>query len=274
MHLIFVDDSTRKLASSPYNRRLVAAGAVLLESGAAHTAEREIGTLCRAAGFPDGAEFKWSPAKTDWMHDHLKAQDRLDFQTGVVDILRRNGANVIFVGEVEGNTATQGTTSSDEDVLALLMERVEMRVSTLDGKAMVISDRPGGGVAEDKKFVGRQIELLLDGTRFVSFEHISFFFTGESDHVRLLQAADLVASCCSARVAGESVHSPPVFDLLVPMMHRSWCDAVGGTSFKLYPDWMGNLYHWLLDEQFFHKGLGTLELPHQSWPYKENEQTY
>jgi hypothetical protein len=51
-------------------------------------------------------------------------------------------------------------------------------------------------------------------------------------------------------VAGESVFSPPVFrGAVLPMLRGTY---KGGRGLELHPDIRyGNLYHWLLDDEYF-----------------------
>jgi len=82
--------------------------------------------------------------------------------------------------------------------------------------------------------------------------------------------ADVVTSCVVARVSGESTHSPPVFDLIKPLL-RSDGHRIGGVGLKIHPDFVyANLYHWLLGDSHFHRFNIGFPMPLKDRPFSND----
>jgi hypothetical protein len=72
------------------------------------------------------------------------------------------------------------------------------------------------------------------GTRYVQFDRIAInLLCTQSRFVRLLQCADVVTSCVTAYVGGESLWSPRVFAAIKPLLHSSG-GRIGGCGIKFH----------------------------------------
>ena len=90
--------------------------------------------------------------------------------------------------------------------IVLLFERVATRLKDMHETAVVITDRPSGGRAEEASFVAECLRSLVSGTAWVEHNEISFVIPTSSKFVRLLQATDVLTSCLTAFVAGRQLH--------------------------------------------------------------------
>ena len=78
---------------------------------------------------------------------------------------------------------------------------------------------------------------------------------------RILQAADLIASCILAYVTGESNFAPALFPHLSPLFIRE-SGRTGGVGVKLHPFLKyGNFYHWLFGDEYYVRGNCGHPLP-------------
>jgi hypothetical protein len=127
---------------------------------------------------------------------------------------------------------------------------------------LVVVATPGGGPAEKEKFLVYCLELKKTGTRFSQLNRLPLgVVTVNSYQMRLLQLADVVVSCTTARVAGEFNYSPAVFEMVKPIL-RCETDRIGGVGLKLHPDFVfANLYYWLVGDSHFLKGNVGHPLP-------------
>jgi hypothetical protein len=273
MYLCFADDSRQKRPTRPgIQGALVGLGAILVPAGHAGDLERDLEKLCVGTGFPAGEEFKWSPGRDLWMHRNLVEDARVTFFLEVTRLLGSAGCSTLVVAEDEGRgTAITGMTH-EQDITAMLVERLDNRLAALASDGMLIIDRPAGGRRQEDDFLTDCVELLEKGTEYVKPKHMPIkVVTANSHHIRLLQAADLVAGSSVGCVAGEKSWSPSIFSEVVALMAKDR-DRVGGISFKLHPDLsFANLYHWLAGDGVIWRGGTGHGLPMKSRPYADDQ---
>lgn len=271
MHIFFADDAHQDNPSRPDMGPLVAIGGIEVPSKAVGGLEKEIDQLCDEYGFPPGEEFKWSPGRELWMRSNLTGSCRKEFFIRVVTLSRENGACVtVVVEDTRYDTATD-TSSHEEDVTRLFLERVHLQCDAAGVDGIVIVDRPGGSRADADRFLAACLDTLHSGTRYVGLDRIALnALSAPSKFVRLLQVADVVTSCTLARVGGETPFSVPVFDSIRPLLATDE-DRCGGVGLKIHPHLLyANLYHWLLgDGKFMKQGIGY-RLPLADHPYRSD----
>ena len=86
----------------------------------------------------------------------------------------------------------------------------------------------------------------------------------------MVQCADLIIGCTTARVGGEQNFSPQVFELIRPMMPQELLKTAG-YGLKLHPEYVyDNLYHWILGEQTKWQGNVGIPYPIGGRPFSEN----
>lgn len=272
VHLVFMDDAKQQ-STRPGMGPLVAAGAICINADYARHAERALKELCQRTGFPDGEEFKWSPRRNSWMHENLVEGYREQFFTNAVQILTECGALGVVVAEDEARRPANRLLTHEQDVVVLVLERVANRLKELGSTGLVVADRPGGGRSDENRFLAQCLTTLETGTDYVQHNEISFVISTDSRHVRLLQAADLLASCVTAYLAGETRYSPAIAGQLMKILPAAY-GRRGGYSVKLHPDFLyANLYHWLLGDTDFVRFQNGWPLPMQSRSYAKGPET-
>lgn len=135
------------------------------------------------------------------------------------------------------------------DVTTLLLERVNKHFERDQTKGIFITDKLDGGNRNEKDFLEQCLETLLHGTNYVNFNCIiQNVFTTHSHYSRLLQIADVITSCTLARVAGEEVYSPQVFELIIDLFDSDNYGKIGGWGVKIHPRKYECLYGELLGD--------------------------
>jgi len=248
---------------------LVAVGSVSVPAVTLRNLERSLDDLCRLFGFPPGEEFKWSPRRDQWMYAQLVEEARENFFGEALRTAAAHEAKALVV--IEDTThrrASQDDITPEPDVVRMFLERVEQRLAGARSQGVVIADRPSGDRAAEDRFLASCLETLQAGTKYVKPDHIVLsVLSTPSRLVRLIQLADLVASCSLARVAGEGRFSPPVFDQIRPLLYRD-LGRVGGIGLKIHPDFVyANLYHWLLGDRDLIRWPTGVPLPIEVRPY-------
>lgn len=154
------------------------------------------------------------------------------------------------------------------DVIQLFLERVHRELCCKQSEGVVIIARPSGGRADEDEFLAECIDTLQKGTKYIKPDRIVLsILSSPPRFVRLLQVVDIIASCTTATVAGESKFAPPVFNLVRRLFAKDG-ERTGGIGFKLHPDLKyGNLYHWLVGDTHLWKGCVGYPLPYPHLPY-------
>jgi hypothetical protein len=71
------------------------------------------------------------------------------------------------------------------------MERVNGLATSANSIAIIIADRPGGGIRDERKFLADCLDMLRNGTRYVAPARIAINPISTDSHlIRALQAAD------------------------------------------------------------------------------------
>jgi hypothetical protein len=230
--------------------------------------ETSIETLCQKRGFPVDdplkSEFKWSPGRELWMWSNLTVTHREQFFLSVIEQLR--AAEVKVIVAIDDKYCSVANSSEDrsrqltheQDATYLLFEKINWLLRDLRENAIVINDRHS---QRENDFLAAGLEMWRKGTRYVQFDRIAInLLCTQSRFVRLLQCADVVASCVTAYVGGEHVWSPRVFAAIKPLLY-SKDGRIGGYGLKFHSTRHRDLYHWLLgDSSYFAHGI-TYDLP-------------
>lgn len=269
---VFADDSRQESPSRLGMGPLVAFGGIHVPANSVRGLERSIDNLCVTSGFPNREPFKWSPSKNLWMAKNLVQFNRLKFFERLLNLAKNYGVQAcVVVCDTQYMNATAAT-SHETDVVWLFLERVHRGFLTAKCTGVVIVDTPSGDRQAEGKFLGDCVEMLSSGTDYCQPNKIALsVLTGKSNHVRLLQLADVITSCTTQYVAGETQYSPPVFELIRPLL-RSDNDRIGGVGLKIHPDLKyANLYHWLLGDEVFWKGISGYSLPLSNLCYSSDD---
>lgn len=271
---IFADDSRQTRPSRKGVGKLVALGGIHVTAENVGPLEDELQRCCTEIGFPRDEQFKWSPGKKEkFQKGHLDPEGRVKFFERVVTLAHDYSTTATVVIEDEKyKTARKSSKNHEHDVTSLFLERADKCFEAAGRRGVVVIAKPGGGAKNEDKFLQSCIDLIEEGTEYVSLKNLALpVVTAPSRHVRILQLADIIVSCTVARIAGESNFSPQLFEL-IKQMYRREGSRIGGIGLKLHPDNVyANLYHWLLGEQVFRKGLMMRhKLPIKRLPYSTN----
>jgi len=272
MNFIFADDSEQSNPTRKGMKPLIGLGGVHILAEKIGDIEHEINELCNRYGFSDGEEFKWSPSRNTHMHDNIQGERRVEFYNELFEIaLNYNTTAIVVASDNDCRFADDSSTSHDEDVTTIFLERANQLFNSFNRNGAVIVDKPGGGQKQEKELISKCLETLEKGTDYVKFDRIPLpVMTADSQHIRLLQLADVITSCSIARLAGENTYSPKIFELIKPLLREEF-GRKGGVGFKVHPDMRyQNLYYWLLDDKFLKRGTTENPLPKEGILYFEN----
>lgn len=273
MDFIFADDSKQAKPSRLGAGSFVAIGGAYVPGERVGFLEREIEKLCALTGFPPNQQFKWSPgAKENFMRAKLVGERRSRFYHQLFGIASEFEVSTCVV-LVDSHYKSAIETSSDPeyDATALFLERMSYALGSAFKDGIVVIAMPSGGAAEGQRFVAKCVGLIESGTYYQSFNNLPLgLFAAQSRQIRLLQLADIVTSCTVARVSGETVYSPPIFDLIKPLFRRN-AERIGGIGLKIHPEYIyQNLYYWLLGDEVSWRDGALRPLPDPTRPFADH----
>lgn len=273
---LFVDDSTHLNATRPGLGPVVALGGVLVSDEQLKPLGDALDALCVKYEFPVGEEFKWSPnRKKHWMWGNLQGVRRATFFREVLLTAKifRASSLVVCVSRNPGYLPAISGNTPDEDALALLFERANSAALNASTTCRVIIDNPGGNQKNLASLKGQCANVLRSGTSFSKFQNLSSDVQFARSHsTRLLQLADVIVSCTTARISGEATYSPPVFQMIRPLFRKGFGGQTGGVGIKIHPCKFVNLYHWLLGDTTAKIGSVWHILPTPNRPYWGREE--
>lgn len=276
----FVDDSVRtncQRDGMKDGRKLIAMGGVGVGAEEVGPLTREIDALCKSAGFPKRAAFKWSPqrdARSRWMHESLRDGDRTKFYEDLFKLMVKAEASVLVMIEDEKSKPIRPGLTHQQSVVRMLLERISLESASEDSEAFVIADRSKSKATEEEAFLADCLDAIESDDFFVKYERIAHPVVSAPFAIsRLLQVADVVTSCVNAYVSGGG-YAAQIFPLIKPMLRTS-DGVIGGVGVKIHADFRyRNLYHHLLgDSHYTEKGTKTT-LPDIAFPYWQDGDSY
>ena len=153
MDLVVADDSSQRKPSRDGMRPIVAVGGVHIPGDAVRDLEGAIESLCGEVGFPEGEEFKWSPARGSWMRKNLASGEREEFFIAVLSRAKEAGATALVVIEdTQAQPAISSSRDSEEDVVRLFLERAHAHLTGVGAEGLVLADHPSGGRKAESQF--------------------------------------------------------------------------------------------------------------------------
>lgn len=271
MKLLFLDDSKTKKSNRQSLGPVLGVGGVAIDADNVRSLEDALEELVTSKyEFPAGEVFKWSPSKDHWMRTNLEGKVRAQFFKEVLETCIYHGAAFLAAAvDTTKNHATRNATGHEIDALSLALERFDTFMT--DEHGLVFLAKPSGGQKDENKMLAECIDLLQDGTGFVSFKKLALnVVTVPFPHSRTLQCADLVVSATTAMTAGLNGYAAPLFEVVKAGFHRNSKGQIGGAGLKLHPSTLTNLYHWLLEDEYYVRGNSGLPLPHNSYYYSKD----
>lgn len=257
MDIFFADDSTQKAAREGMGP-VVAVGGVFVTELALRPLSSAIDLIATEYGVPPGEELKWSPKKGTWIHEKLHGDARQECYAKVLKAAAEHEVRGIVICWDTGRTTLKGADAFAK-CIGYLFERMTVHLTKRDASAIMIADRPGGGKDQEDEFLSDFLAHVQNGTQYVVPDRILLnVLTTPSHLVRHLQLADLVTGITTAMVCGQEKYAGSLFDLVRPLLITNKMKCAGATGLKVFPDSLINLYHWVLKEDFLHKGGGAM----------------
>ncbi|TAJ09803.1 MAG: DUF3800 domain-containing protein [Nitrospirae bacterium] len=269
MDFFFADDSRQATPSRARMGPLVGIGGIRVPDEQVPVLEKALNDICKDFGFPGRESFKWSPGRELWMRDNLRHPRREEFFLTILELAKTSGVKALVIAEDTGHRrATAGAPNPEADVTRLFLERVHNELVRSDKYGVVVVARPTGDRSDEDRFLADCLETIASGTAYVKPDHIALnVLSAHARVVRLLQLADVVASCSIAALAGEKKYAPPVFEAIKLILVRD-SERIGGIGFKVHPDYIyANIYHWLLGDSHFWKRACGIPMPMKTRPY-------
>jgi hypothetical protein len=269
--LFYCDDARQERPSRPEMGPLVAIGYLHVPDERVHVLERALQRLCDEFGFPPGAEgeFKWSPSRRHWMRDNLVGDDRRMFFTKAMKLANGYG---VTAGVVIADTVRLEVEQMDDHlgwITQRLVTHLELSLRAVDRVGLVVTDRPSGGRSDEDSFLEMAVQALRRGISFYHADRIAInVLSTPSRFVRSLQLADVVTSCTTAYVAGESEYSEAIFESVEKLL-TSRHTTKNGIAVDLYPEKKYvNLYYWLFRCTHADLGGSSRPLPFSGFLYE------
>ncbi len=272
MFLIFADDSRNNSPNIPNMGKLVSIGGIIINAEKSNSILKQINQLCADYNFPPHDEFKWSPGRELWMNNNLVNDKREKFIIDILSILKTNDAiSIICVNDTKYKTAS-GIDSHEKDVTYLFIERISQYLNKHNSKGLLIVDRPSGGRSDEDKFLYDCLVRIENSEGYIIPNHFAHnVISTPSKYSRLLQCADIITGCTTAKVGGENKYSKIIFKHIKQLLHRR-TSKIAGYGLKIHPEYIyDNLYHWLIDEEFKYAGFQVCEeYPIYGKPFRNN----
>lgn len=273
MDAFFADDSLQASPSRPGMGPLLATGGLYVPGGQVRRLEDLVDAACEKHGVPKGEEFKWSPRRDSWMHGGLTGPSRAAFFGEVLSHCAEVGVEACVVIVDKDSSTPIGSKATAEYATELFIRQIDRIALRRSETAIIVVDRPGGGRAEEERFLTAAVDVLKYGSKHDLPKRIALNPLCTTSHfIRILQVADVIVSCATQFVAGEPRFSPGVFrDRIRPLMRGN---PLGGSAITLHPEARyANLYHWLFGDLKFMRGAFGYSLPDLAYPYLKDDST-
>ncbi len=272
MRLIFVDDSQQRNPPRSGLGHLVAVGGVVVRDQQLRPLAQALAEIREDLSIPDGEELKWKPPKGSL----LAAAGRevvQQLRRRMLEAAREHEVRTIVVVLDHSAAYTSRTVAeAGQEILKWLFERVSMLLGDVKDIGIIVADKPGGGAAEEGRWLSETLRLTDLGTEFVRAGAVVLpVVTAPSHHVPHLQLADLVVAATTAAVAGLQ-SGLRLKDALRPLAYRHALGDANGAGLVLFPE-KHNLHYWALGETGWSRpsALSGLTLPAKQYEYGESD---
>lgn len=272
MHLVFIDDSQQQDPPRRGLGHLLAIGAVVIpEQQLSKYASTQDAIRAKFA-VPDGEEIKWKPSKGSYL---ASAGREIVYALRAAILKAANQHNVKSIVVIVDHSAAYKTRTQAEvgrEILTWLFERTSMLLDDHQDVGIMIADKPGGGSAEEGRWLADTLQITNDGTEYVEPGKLVLpIVTAPSHHVPHLQLADLVVAATTAAVAGR----PAGLDLkehLAKLMHRHSLGDVNGAGVVIFPPNYNLYYHAFGESSCSKPGSNAgFALPRKGLPYYDDD---
>lgn len=268
MRLVFIDDSQQTNPPRDGLGRLLAIGGVIVPEEQLAGFAADMSAIKADLGIPVSEEIKWKPPKGSFLAGAGGEVAQALRQQMLEAAFARDIRSIVVMVDHSQVYTSRTDAEVGREILKWLYERVSIALAKEGDVGLVIADKPGGGSAEEGRWLADSLSLTNDGTEYVEPGNVVLpIVTAPSHHVPHLQLADLIVAACTAAVAGHPA-ALALRPLLRQLFHRNAVGDAGGAGIVIFPA-RPNLYHWAFGEDSYSKvGMNTgWTLPWREWKY-------
>lgn len=265
MHIAYVDDSAQR-GRRRGQGKLVGLGAAVLAESRIKSFADDFYSCFSQFEVPHEVELKWSPdSKNDWFRANGKTNILQPLREAILDAAIANDVTALVSAWDNGAQKTMYGYDPEYWVVRFMYERIEMHLSTLKQRGVIVFDKPGGDHKDEDAWISDTRELTDIGTEYVKPDAIvAPILTAPSHHHPQLQLADLIAGASVGALAGTKYALALLPKIKQLYLRNSWGN-VGGLGVKLYPDEVCNLYHWVFGDDMMVRRNSGVELPYRNF---------
>ncbi|MEZ0094098.1 DUF3800 domain-containing protein [Streptacidiphilus sp. EB129] len=272
MRLIFIDDSGQRDCPRAGIGDLISLGCVSVPEQSVLPFAEDLREIKKDLGIPAGEEIKWKPPKGSFLAaaggEVVTSLRRRMLQAAIDRDIR---SMVVILDHSKAYTASSKE-EAGRTILKWLYERISMHLGDYDEIGIAFADKPGGGVAEEGKWLAGTLALTNHGTEYIEPGKVVLpIVTASSHHLPHLQLADLVVAASTAAVAGRPA-ALGLKDLLYPLAHKHSLGSIGGAGVVIWPQ-NPNLYYWAFGEDDYSRPsmMAGFVLPYKAFPYADDD---
>ncbi len=180
--------------------------------------------------------------------------------------------SIVVVLDYAAAYSSKTKAEAGREIVKWLFERTSMLLKDHSDVGVMIADKPGGGPADEERWLGETLAMTDFGTEYVKAGAVVLpIVTAPSHHLPHLQLADLVVAATTAAIAGFPA-GLRLKDDLRELAHRRSLGDVNGAGLVLFPE-QPNLYYWALGETGWSKpsALAGYTLPFPRWEYGQDD---
>lgn len=268
MRLVFIDDSQQQEPPRRGLGHLLAIGAVIVPEQQIAPYAAALAAIRTDLGIPAGDEIKWKPPKGSFLAS-AGGETALALRTRMLQAaIDHEIKSIVVIIDHSAAYVQRPQPEVGREILKWLFERVSMLLDDHQDVGIMIADRPGGGSADEGRWLADTLRITDDGTEYVQPGKIVLpIVTAPSHHVPHLQLADLVVAATTAAIAGRK-GGLDLKEWLTKLMHRHSLGDINGAGVVLFPPKYNLYYHAFGETSCSKPGRNTgFELPKRGEPY-------
>jgi hypothetical protein len=260
MRLIFVDDS-KQTSKREHLGKLIALGAVSFPAENVRRFADSFVEVMSDFGVPPATELKWAPSKNSWFRQDENSTLQTAVRERILQIALENDVRAMVIVQDLETSPLHQISSAETNVLTWLFERIERDLDGNSETAIVIFDKPGGGLEQEDTWLTKARLTTEAGTRYVPAKSLALpILTAPSHHHPQIQLADLIVGAVTGAVAGNR-YGLELMPFIKPLLRSGPRGLIAGFGLKIYPDRIHNLHYWVHGEKHVMYKWHQLPLP-------------
>ena len=253
MKLVFIDDSSQRNSPRAGLGELVALGAVIVPEDQVTGFASDLIAIKTRLGVPQDEEIKWKPARGMFLAG-AGGETVTQLRESMLNAaIARGITSVVHVLDHSLVYRDRTIVQVGQELLKWTYDKVAFG---LEGQgAVMIADKPGGGPAEESRWLAQTLAMTNDGTAYTAAGKVVLpVLTAGSHHVPHLQLADVVTAATTAAIAGRP-HGLRLAPLLRQLARKNARGYAGGAGITLWPPELRDLLYWVFGEDTYVKGI-------------------